>query len=237
MKFKITRRDQDIIASVMVFKEKWWLWVINMKNALRYGVPIVLGVTLMISYMLFQKPQSSQDFIVADQAYDQWVKGADEKLVDLERLMHEHPELHAKYDGAIAAHLIAMDKGLQAADYASKTWDRTTGIAQYHEMFAKTSMSISGGNYDVALHEAQRLKADLDMSDMQNCKVLYGYNLLRVAALEKQLGHSDKEQEAFQQLVAFLDANKNDQELQPLITHFRAGSVDLTDYIEYRQKG
>ena len=208
MKFKITRKDQDIIASVMVFKEKWWLWVINVKNLLRFGLPVVLGVVLMASYFSSRSVKSGEDFIVADQAFDQWSGGDDSKLNDLEKLMSHHPELHAKYDSAIASHLAAMENGAKAKSYAQKVFQRINGVCEFHGAFANTSLQILEGQYNEALNMAKALKQELEAQDLGYSKLLYGYNLLRIASLEKQLENHGSHKQALDNLRSFLVKNK-----------------------------
>ena len=232
MKFKITRKDQDIIASVMVFKEKWWLWVVSIRNLIRYGIPAVLALTLLISYAAFHKPEHQMDYLNAQKAFHEWENGDEEKLVSLEQMLHKHPELHGKYDAAIANHLFSIEKGLEAKGYAFQTLKRTHASAPYHARYAKTTAAISEGKYQEALPEAESLKQELQ--GQEGTKVLYGFNLLRIAALQRELGNHDAERKELKELQQYLADNKNDQELELLAKHFQTGNVGLDDYIAFR---
>ncbi|MCB1108653.1 MAG: hypothetical protein KDK44_03270 [Chlamydiia bacterium] len=233
MKFKITRKDKDIIASVMVFKEKWWLWVISVRNLVLYGIPAVLGLTLLISYAAFNRPEHQVDFLNAQKSYEQWENGNEDKLAKLEQILGQHPELHGKYDVNIAAHLLAIEKGIEAKGYAMQTLKRTDGTVPFHTQYAKTSVKIAEGSLEEALNEAMALKEAL--SGKQDAKVLYGFNLMRIAALQRELEHLDAEKAALKELQAYLAQNKEDQELSLLAQHFQTGIVGLDDYIAYRQ--
>ncbi len=235
MKFKITRKDQDIIASVMVFKEKWWLWVISTRNLIRYGISTVLGLTLLISYAAFHKPEHQIDYLNAQTAFHEWENGNEEKLTSLEQMLHKHPELHAKYDALIANHLLSIEKGLEAKGYALRTLKRTSAAAPYHTRYAKTSVAISEGKYKEALSESEQLK--LDLQSQEGTKVLFGFNLLRIAALQRELGNYEAEQTELKELQQYLADNKKDQELELLAKHFHTGNVGLDDYIAFRKDG
>ena len=231
MKFKLTRKDQNIIASVMVFKEKWWLWVISFKNLMRYGIPSLLGAVLLISYMSFHRFSHEQDYFKAHQAYEKWESGDESQLADLEAMFRKYPELHSKYDTAIASHLFSIEKHLDAKGYAIKTLQRVTKATPYHIQFAKTSVAIAEKKYKQALSESLELKEALTPTDA--VKVLCGFNLLRIASLQRELGDFNAEKKTLQELKAYLDQNKDELEL--LVQHFKSGEIGLDDYINDRQ--
>ncbi len=229
MKFKITRKDQDIIASVMVFKEKWWLWVVSIKNLIGFGIPAALAVVLCVSYLTFHKPKRHGDYFAAARAYEAWVAGDESELTNLENLMGHHPELHAKYDHAIAAHLMAT--GHETSGYAESVFKRTNLSSKWHGQFSKTSLVISQGDYKLALHEACDLKNQMSERDIENNKLIYGFNLLRIASMERQLNHDAAEKQAVKELQSFLANHKNDKDLTPLVSHYQQGKVSLDDYL------
>lgn len=234
MKFKVTRKDQDVIASVMVFKEKWWLWVISIKNLIRYGIPAALLILALFSYSMFHKPQHQQDYFKAAQVFEKWETGDESKLNELENLMRKHPELHGKYDAAIAGHLIAKEQGNHARGFATNALKRTQSVAPTLSSFAKTSLKISEGHYQEALIDSKALHAKID-KDQDH--VLYAYNLMRMASLGGELEDHATESQALKDLQAFLQEHEGDPELSLLTQHFDAGSVHLDDYIAERTQG
>lgn len=234
MKFRVTRKDQNIIASVMVFKEKWWLWVISIKNLVRFGVPIALIAAFSISYMGFNKPKRHGDYFAASQAYEAWVAGDQSKLPELEKIMSSHPELHAKYDHAIASHLIASDQGTDAKHFAQSALKRTEYASKWHRSFAMTTLTIADGDLSTALLQAKALKNEMSPDDIEHNKLVYGFNLLRIAAIEQELCHDEAEKAAIQDIQQFLSHHKNDSEIEPITSHFKSGKVTLSDYLQQR---
>lgn len=234
MKLRVTRKDQNIIASVMVFKEKWWLWVISIKNLVRFGVPIALIAAFSISYMGFNKPKRHGDYFAASQAYEAWVAGDQSKLSELEKMMGFHPELHAKYDHAIASHLIASDQGSDAKSYAQSSLKRAEHASKWHRSFATTTLTIADGDLSNALLQAKALKNEMTPDDIEHYKLVYGFNLLRIAAIEQELNHNEAEKVAIQDIQQFLSRHQNDSEVEPITSHFQSGQVSLSDYLQQR---
>ncbi|MCB1118165.1 MAG: hypothetical protein KDK50_06265 [Chlamydiia bacterium] len=231
MKFKVTRKDQDIIASVMIFKEKWWLWVINIKNLVRFGIPLTLIAAFSISYLAFHKPKRHGDYFAAAQSYEAWVAGDQSKLPELERIMSFHPELHAKYDHAIASHLIASGQGAEAKQYAQASLNRAEFASKWHRSFANTSLTIADGDLQTALAEAKALKDEMSSGDIEHFKLVYGFNLMRIVALEKELDHKEAQKKAALELQQFVSQHQNEPEVEPLTSHFQSGKVSLSDYL------
>ena len=231
MKFKVTRKDQDVIASVMVFKEKWWLWVVSIKNLIRYGVPFVLVAAGIVAYSMFYEPQHQQDYFKAAQVFEKWENGDGSQLEELEGLMRKHPELHGKYDAAIAGHLIAMEHGNNVKGYANNSLKRTQSIAPKLSSYAKTSLKISEGHFQEALIDSKALHEQIDP---EKDRVLYAYNLMRMASLGHELEEHATESRALKKLQVFLQEHEGDPELALLTQHFNAGSVRLEDYIAER---
>lgn len=191
------------------------------------------------------------DFVAAELTYKKWT-GSKESLAKLEKLIKVHPELHAKYDGAIAQKLLSSSESGLAASYASSALQRTGGFSPYFESFAKTSLLIGEGKLIEALASAKMLKHDLDIDEhfwetksdvIRHGALLYGYNLVRIATLEKVAGTAEGELLAWSDLkkAAGWDSETPDPRVYDseayllLQENFKKQSISLLDYIHYRE--
>lgn len=126
-------------------------------------------------------------------------------------------------------------------------------LSSYYVRFATNTFMITSARYEEALTEAKRLKKDLEEdSDFWNAQdkmvrsgsLLFAYNLIRIAALERQLGSKEGELAAWEEFIAhsgWEGAPKNlriyDREAYSLIAqHFEKENLSFLDYIRDRQK-
>jgi len=112
--------------------------------------------------------------------------------------------------------LLALPKGIQ--DSVS-----SDVITMGH---AKAILSLEG-------FEKQNLLHELILRDGQE-PLLYGFNLLRIASLQQQLGSKTEELNAWKEWKQF--AQSDTKSSQKLINHFKDGNVSITNYIEAREK-
>lgn len=216
----------------------------------RWAVVTLVGliVVLVVIFRLGMASTSNteDDFIHADQLFATWSQAADSGalsqlptgLEELDRVMQQHPSLHAKYDGAIAQRLIALTDASQALPFAERTLQRTkSDKLQLYHAYAEASLLISQGKEKEALEKTKALQAvlqgNLDTPESANIDntLLAEYNLLRLAMLEQKTGDTHEELKAWQAWQQHAGQGKS------IAAHKLAiGQVDLEQYAQARQK-
>lgn len=223
---------------------------------------LALGSLIVLSFCLFQliakfSTGKKSDYLEVQSAFGAWV--SDEKqdpktLKSLEIPLARHPELEAKFGTHIAQRLLCLGDVKKAGKYATAALNRATSLTSpYYERFSRNTLKISQGQFLPALEEAKRLKADLENDDafwegrdkfIRSGTILYAYNLARIAALERQIGSTEGELKAWDELVrcaGWKDSPSQIKTYDPeayalLAQNFTQGDVSLLDYIEQRRK-
>ena len=104
------------------------------------------------------------------------------------------------YQGGLAQTLLLMDRPKEADRLAAPLFQRNQSEpVPFHLAYGKTSLLIAQEEYQTALLEAETLKRQMDAASLP-LGTLYTLNLVRIAALQKQLGHLDLEKEAWDEL-------------------------------------
>ncbi len=199
------------------------------------------------------KGDSKVDYLAAEIAYADWEGDKNESFIKLQRLIRKHPELHAKYDGGIAQKLLSnSEKGL-ATSYGKATLKRMGDFSPYYKDFSTCSLMIADQKLGEALQNAKALKASMDTDNrfwdkqsnlVRHGCILYAYNLLRIAMLEKVAGTPKGELEAwleFKKNAGWQGAQPTSRTYDPeaylLIEHnFQNQEISLLDYIKYREE-
>jgi hypothetical protein len=155
----------------------------------------------------------------------------DDSLQKLQTILKKHPELHAKYDGAIAQALLSAQNPTEAAPYAERTLQRTQGEtpAPYLD-YASTTLLIANGKYDEALKAAQSLKSNTEYP------TLYAFNLLRIAFLNRELKNTQAEKAAWaevKQLAEGTHAVKiSPVEMRRILSHYNTQGIPIESFIQ-----
>lgn len=217
---------------------------------------------IVLSFTLFQfmgrSPLSKKsDYWEVHKAFNAWSaqEGHDQKMLkSLEGPLSHYPELEAKFGAHIAQRLLYFGDVKKADRYAKAALNRVGDLmSPYYERFSRNSLLITQGQFAPALEEAKRLKSELENDDafwerrdkiVRSGTILYAYNLLRIASLERQLGSKEGELKAWEELVNNAGWNgspRNVKTYDPqayelLAQNFKQGDVSLLDYIEQRKK-
>lgn len=218
---------------------------------------ILLAFTIFQISGRFSPHQRKSDYIEAHRAFSAWTaeENVDPKLpAALQRPLDQHPELEAKFGTHIAQRLLALGEVKDADRFATAALQRTRSLTSpYYERFSRNTLLIAEGKFAPALEEAKRLKVDLEGDDafwerrdkfIRSGTVLYAYNLLRIAALERELGSKEGELKAWEELVrnaGWKERSPNTKTYDPeayalLAQNFTQGEVSLLDYIELRKR-
>jgi hypothetical protein len=203
-------------------------------------------------FMGWIRGDSQLDYAAAEAVCLNW-EGTKDALPRLEKLMRKHPELHQKYDSVIAQKFLSSSQSGLAASYASSTLKRIGEFSPYYTKFALGSLMIAEGHLQEALDEAKNLKLQLEVDQsfwekrsqvVRHGSLLYAYNLLRIATLQKELGSMEEELAAWKELKQNAGWAENplisqtyDPEAYLLIQqNFRKQDISLLDYINHREK-
>ncbi len=221
-----------------------------------------LGTLVVLAFCLFQLTgrllgKHKSDYFELNKAFSAWV--ADEShslkiLRSLERPLREHPEVEAKFGTHIAQRMLALGDVKRADRYGSAALQRAHNMtSSYYERFSRNSLAISKGQFKLALEEALRFKDELELDDafwegkdkfIRSGTVLYAYNLMRIAALQREIGSKEGELKAWQELIKNSGWKESpvynktyDPEAYSLLAqNFSQGDVSLLEYIEQRCK-
>lgn len=212
-----------------------------------------VGFLLVAGWILYQSNTGSPgDYLTAEKTFNEWSGGRNEKLVKLQKLLKQHPELHAKYDGRIAQKLLLNSQQGLASSFSKATQKRIGEFSPYYSQFSNCSLLIGEKKFDEALAQSQSLKQALDQDEafwktnseiVKHGAVLYGYNLLRIAFLQQTVGNVSGELTAwkdYKREAGWLESEPPQKHLDPESFHligqnFQKNDVSLKDFIQYRE--
>ncbi len=220
------------------------------------------GTLIVLSFCLFQVSHrltfgKKSDYLEVQNAFTAWIsqEAQDHALLkNLEKPLGRHPELQAKFGTQIAQRLLSLGEVNKANLYAKAALGRSQDLkSPYYSRFSKNSLAIAEGKYSEALEEAKQLKKDLEKDEafwekrdkfIRSGTILYAYNLVRIASLERQTGSKEGELMAWDELVrnaGWKDSPSNLKTYDPdayslLAQNFTRGGVSLLDFIEQRKK-
>ncbi len=196
------------------------------------------------------------DYLEVQKAFTAWAaEGNQDPIIpkSLAKPLSHHPELETKFGTHIAQRLVTLGEVKNSGRLASAAIHRSHELlSPYYERFSRNTLTITQGKYALALNEAKSLRTDLEKDDAfwdsrdktaRSGSVLYAYNLLRIAALERQLGSKEGELAALDELIGnagWKDRPVNLKTYDPdayalLAQNFKQGDVSLLDYIEQRK--
>jgi hypothetical protein len=220
-------------------------WIVtHRKSVITYGLSAF--ALIFSGYSLYSRvrPHQETDYLVVDAYFHKWAGGEQhdaELLIKIEKILAEHPELHAKYDSLIAERLLVWNESKLAENYLLPTLKRIEKHSLYFPEFAKTTLLISEGDLEQALEDAIALKEEMQANDSLFAEggqvrfegLLYAFNLVRIGMLEKELGHVAGEQHAWDELMAL--KIKDPEAFSMIQYHFRANNLTIFDYIASRR--
>ncbi|MCI0382322.1 MAG: hypothetical protein L0207_04650 [Chlamydiae bacterium] len=167
----------------------------------------------------------------------------------MKKITSRHPELQEKFNAPLTQLLISQNEGKTALDLSRPVLERTGNRGTYHSRFAKTSLIMAEGKYSQALEEAKSLCSAMDKdnqfwvdqkkSSIGYGSLLYSLNLMRISALEKELGSKSGELGALKKLKEYCESKSSMNSLETLSIlkdMFQEKEISLSDYIQYREK-
>ena len=172
----------------------------------------------------------------------------------LEKPLNRTPELQAKFGALVAQHFLTINDPKRAEKFAKQSWKRTGDLlSPYYADFSHTSLLISQRKFPEALDAAHQLKTKMaedthfwDSRDkmIRSGGILYAYNLVRIATLEREIGSPSGELAAWDELLsnagwtsAAPTSKMFDPEAYSLLQNiFQDGKISLQDYILQRRE-
>jgi hypothetical protein len=167
--------------------------------------------------------------------------------VQLNAILERRPDLQGKYDAPIAQILVEQGEGESAFPFAERTFQRVEREKLFnHLSYAKATLAISLGKYQEALQQALALnesleKIRLDEQNQLSSEVLYLYNLLRIAFLNRELNDKAAELAAWKsfekygEVVAKASLSDREALFQQVVNSFSNGKATLFNFIEKRE--
>ncbi len=225
-----------------------WIW-----EHLNSIIAVSMGLLAVTGWGLYQwKAGSSADYLVAEKTFNEWSGDRNEKLIKLQKILKQHPELHPKYDGRIAQKLLLTSQQGLALSFSKAAQKRVGSFSPYYLQFSNCSLLIGEKKFEEALSQSQALKVALDHDAnfwkkrselVQHGAVLYGYNLLRIAFLQQVLENVPGEIEAwndFKKEAGWLEIGDSLRRLDPesvqlIGQNFHKNEISLKDFIQYRE--
>ncbi len=229
-----------------------------------HGKTVLLSLVtlILLSFCLFRLmgklgTDKKSDYLQVQKAFHAWAaKEVQDSLLlsNLEKPLRSHPELEAKFGTHIAQRLLSLGDVHKADSYAIAAFKRSKELTSpYYTRFSKNTLLISQEKYPEALVEAKQLKLELEKDDafwegrdkfVRSGAILYAYNLVRIASLERQVGSKEGELKAWDELVknaGWKERPANLKTYDPeayalLAQNFTQGDISLMDFIEQRRK-
>ena len=201
------------------------------------------GAAVLIFYG--QIGPSQETYLEAETAFEKWSATPEDAdlFKNMQVSLRKVPELGAKYNAVIAQTLLDRSKGGagagEAIELALKSMGQIEHEAPFHAAYASNSLCIEKGEYQEALQQAVMLKEQMGKScdierfkeeSMAGGRVLYVYNLIRIACLQQKLSNRSGEKAAWDELDEFLPNS------QSILSCFLEKGVALDDYIAERKK-
>lgn len=232
-----------------IFKEQVLDWILDRRKKILLGTVFIFSL-LFLLYQLSSRWQgkSQADFFKAQSSFHEWItspQGKNEFFDVLKKTIEKHPELHPKYDGLIAERFLSLGEWSRGSAFAHTMLDRVKRFSPLQASFAAASAHIAEGKCEEALVQAKQLKEHLEQDDslkessLVGCgKILYLYNLLRIALLEHRMNPGPKALEAWEELEEKISEHSTayDREASALLEqNFRYCSVGLKEFIAHKK--
>jgi hypothetical protein len=220
---------------------------------------LTIAIVLFLLFFLGKRFMGSDrsDYLKADAAFSTWV--AQEKhdpglFKQLSDPLVRYPELGAKFGTLIAQRLLTLGETKLAHEYAQAALARTKALlSPCHSLFSQNTLIISQGKFKEALEAAYHLKSIMaedsalwanDKYPLRSGRVLYAYNLIRIASLEREAGTKEGEIAAWEEVMRCAGwgarpphpKTYDPEAFKTISQNFQSGEVSLWEYIQQRTK-
>ena len=203
---------------------------VNQQKIIRYSLCIlVIGV-----FAIFYAARGADIASIskAKVAFEQWKQTPGDAALtqDMEKALQKTAGFRRTLEAEIAQVLLSDGQIEQADPFATACIQRLQEDCPLHAEFAKATLYIEQKEYQKALEASVSLKEQFATADASSN--LYGWNLVRVAFLQKQLQNPSGELAAWEDVKNFFFGEENKV---PEIGIGRPG-FSLADFIANREK-
>ena len=210
---------------------------------LSIGASTAAGFLVLAFY--FQSGPKAAAFAEAKRTFVQWMERPydEHRLTGLVHALQKMPQLKEKYEPILVQKFIEGGRGGEVLDLAAKAIALAKTETPLHAAYAETTLLIEQEQYQLSLERAVALKTKMASEGgvihlLENPAfggaVLYGYNLVRIAFLQQELGNGPGEKAAWEELETFLSLI-GEEMAQPLSRGLEEKGFSLTDYIRERK--
>lgn len=213
------------------------------QKPLSYGVLIILlGIVLLYRMLAGQTARAESTYMALSESSsilknpESPLEKREVALNEMLPLLDQYPQIQAKYDGQVAEQLLIERKLDASLPLIERTFSRVESTTSPYALdYAKNSVLITQGNLEEGLKNAYALREKMLSDIMPYSGVLFSFNLIRIALLEKQFLHRDLELKAWNELKNMSNSAHplkiSHQELQRIMTHFDNEEASLSNYI------
>ena len=206
---------------------------LNQRKVLQYSFG-VLGVCILV-ILYGTMGASAQPTLQAKAAFDQWKQTPGDGLLakEMERALDKAPGLKRALEAEIAQVFLSDGQFENADALATSCIERLNAESPLHADFAQASLLIEQKEYQKALELSVTLKEHLEEEGTSSN--LCGWNLLRLAFLQKQLQNKSGELAAWEDVKNFMlkDGNSAGKFLEIGIGR---PDFSLADFISHRER-
>lgn len=215
-------------------------WLQEHQQKLYWVLTIAFIPFSFLCFYVSKKTGSSwQDYLQAYYNYQKWSENPaveKEEFNKLVSLTKSHPALHEKYGSLIAEKCIALNQAALAGSFTEASLNQIKTQIPFHHLFSKTSILIADGKYEAALGEALTLKNKIETENVtKQYSVLFLFNLVRIASLERCLNQHQEEVKALESIRTWLRSECCTPEAKLALSNaFSESKLSFLDYIEHR---
>ena len=221
-------------------------WASEKRKELIYG-SLILGISVFAGLSVYFKFRGNQDtaYFQACRSFYNWKEASENKkqIFDvLKKQVAKFSGIQSRFDALIAQHLIYSKNLTDDFSYANAALKRLKIADTDYQNFSKAALIIARGEVNEALDESKKLRSNLEkqFSTIKSGNpfaprkhTLYALNLIRIAYLEKQLGHEGGELEA---LAALERSIEQFPELRVFLQqNLKEGALSFYDYLKIRK--
>lgn len=218
-------------------------WALENIKSIGYGALLAL-LTLIVIYRILatQSAKDEKDYaLVSQEINNLHEKGKTEAALEkLDPLLSQHPEIKPSYEGVIAQELLIQGDITLAKPLIGDIFTRVKPLLGTHYFaYSNTSLLLEEGKLEPALQEAYRLKEEILNERGENRSfegVLYAFNLIRIALIERELNHSPEEKKAWEELrkleKGIHEISIPEETAKRIMNHFDEEAAKLSEFIK-----
>ncbi len=250
--------DPLIPGRIALAKEIYIDWLSEHRKQVFIGAAVL--IFLLCSVFSLSKRfggSAASDFVEVNALFTAWVQQEHqdaELYKKLQKPIERHPELEAKFGSHIAHRLLSLGQSKEGLTFARAALKRIHGLVHpYYAQFSGVTLFIAQGKLKEALQATEQLKVQMEKDErlwdkkdelMASGTILYAYNLLRLASLEREAGSREGEMRAWKELMENAGwAGKqpsnpktfDPKSYQALAQTIQQGDVTLLEFIKHRQ--